>query len=198
MRYLMLFVLVVGCDGRGDVQPFGGGGQLVRGVGGAGGAAGGPGVGGMGGTLGMGGTDATGGVPGTGGAPPPACASGKYWSEDSTDDGMHRPGSVCSTCHSTFTLSGTVYAKPNELTNCLGVDGPANRNFIQVTMTNHNGGSIRVNAAGNFWTTDPIIFPITVGVSGADGGVYMKATVARGDCNTCHGSTETGRILPPS
>ncbi len=204
MRYLMLLVLVVGCGGA-DAQPFGGGGYLVRASGGAGGTAaggmGGAGTGGalaQGGAIGTGGVTATGGAPGTGGAPSLVCASGKAWVEGDPNDGMHRPGSVCGSCHSTFTMSGTVYAKPNEPTGCFGVDGPASRNFIQMTMTNHNGGSIRVNAAGNFWTTDPIVFPVTVGVSWTDGGIYMKATVSRGDCNTCHAPTDAGRILPPS
>jgi len=208
MRLVLLLVLVVGC-GDADVQPFGGGGYLVRGTGGAagvsgsagvGGAAGVPGTGGVpatGGDAGTAGTPGSGGVLGTGGASAPVCASGKYWSDGDPNDGMHRPGSVCGSCHSTFTLSGTVYAKPNEPMGCFGVDGPANRNFIQVTMTNHNGGSVRVNAAGNFWTTDPIVFPVTVGVSWTNGGIYMKATVSRGDCNTCHAPADAGRILPP-
>lgn len=195
MRYLLLFALVVGCGV--DAQTFGAGGyggEKVRGTidAGVGGA-----VGGAGGASGMGGSLAAAGgsSAGTGGATL-VCASGRFWADADSNDGTHRPGSACAGCHSTFTLSGTVYATPDALTNCFGVDG-TDRLSLQLMDAAHIGRGLKVNSAGNFWTTAPIVFPVTVGVSGPNGGVYMQGVAAHGDCNGCH-TAAAGRVLPPA
>ncbi len=113
---------------------------------------------------------------------------------------MHRPGSVCATCHPTFTLSGTVYTTPNEPTGCYGtgvdaVDG-VYKLSIQIAQANKTYTTAKINSAGNFWTTYPIAFPIEIGVAGANGDRYMQAKAVDGNCNTCHAAGT--RILPPS
>ena len=115
---------------------------------------------------------------------------------------MH-PGGTCIGCHASegegpsFRIAGTVYAAPNEATDCFGAAD------IEVAITTADGKSLTVgtNDAGNFTHSADVVFPLQVKVTRGDKSVEMASPVTSGECNGCH--TETGeqgapgRILAP-
>ncbi len=83
------------------------------------------------------------------------------------------PGSDCLDCHGgdeakTWTAAGTW-----------------NPEGSHVTITDSKGKSftLRTNRAGNFYTAEPLAFPLSVSVNGTP----MPAAVTYGGCNACHG-----------
>lgn len=223
MKTLLLVLLIGGCSV--DALPFGGetGGSAGGRAAGLGDAA--ISMGGIGGAVvadtggavmvavtGTGGaTVATGGAAGgavvsTGGAaggvggeayvPPTNCYAGRMW--DGANDKYMRPGAACGSCHTSFTIAGTVFVNSTEPTNCYGVGGVAT--LVKVLVLGADGGGVALlaNEAGNFWTDALISFPATVSTTYGSGQLRMQGAVTSGDCNSCHGANGyPGRVLPP-
>lgn len=93
---------------------------------------------------------------------------------------MMKPGSDCLECHGggeedarRWTVAGTWGGQGN-----------------QVALRDAGGKtvSLHTNRAGNFWTAEPLAFPLRVSVNGQ----AMAAAVAQGSCNRCHGSGGAG------
>lgn len=91
---------------------------------------------------------------------------------------MMEPGSDCLECHGggearRWTVAGTWGGQGN-----------------QVTLRDAGGKTValRTNRVGNFWTAEPLAFPLRVSVNG----VPMPAAVADGSCNGCHGRGDGG------
>jgi len=86
---------------------------------------------------------------------------------------MMEPGSDCLECHGggearRWTVAGTWGGQGNQV---------ALRDAAGKTV------ALRTNRAGNFWTAEPLAFPLSVSVNGQ----AMPAAVADGSCNSCHG-----------
>jgi hypothetical protein len=111
-----------------------------------------------------------------------------------TVDGHHNAGTACLTCHDgntapRFTAGGTVYDK---LSGGKGIAG------VTVELIDAKGTKVQVvsasqGAAGNFYTTAALVFPVTVRATQcpADRPMVAKlAAPADGDCarSGCHAS----------
>jgi hypothetical protein len=86
---------------------------------------------------------------------------------------MMEPGEDCLECHGggeakRWTAAGTW-------------DGEGRQ--VQIQDANGKRFALRTNQAGNFWTAEPIAFPLRVSVDGR----VMPDPVAYGGCNRCHG-----------
>ena len=101
---------------------------------------------------------------------------------------MMKPGSDCLECHGggegrRWTVAGTVGGST-------GVPMGGTRGTLgqQIGIVDAAGKSfsLRVNKAGNFWSAEPVTFPLQVGIDG----VPMPAPVTAADasCNRCHGN----------
>ena len=96
---------------------------------------------------------------------------------------MMKPGSDCLECHGgggeenarTWTVAGTWERQGQQV----GIVDAAGKSF-----------SLHTNKAGNFWSAEPVTFPLRVSVDGA----AMPDPVAPADasCNRCHGSGSGG------
>jgi hypothetical protein len=90
---------------------------------------------------------------------------------------MMEPGSDCLECHGggeasqAWTVAGT---------SIWGGQGSK----VQIRDAAGKSFSREVNKAGNFWTSEPVAFPLTVSVNGQ----AMGQPVTDGSCNRCHGS----------
>jgi len=93
---------------------------------------------------------------------------------------MMEPGSNCLECHGggggeesgpRWTVAGTWSGKGNK---------------IAIRDAGGKAFTLTSNQAGNFWTAEPLAFPLQVSVDGQamPGGV----TGGQASCNTCHGS----------
>jgi hypothetical protein len=109
-------------------------------------------------------------------------------------DGHHNTGKNCfDNCHNHgFSLAGTLY------TNDTGNTGFSGAN-ITVTDSNNKTIDIVTNLNGNFYTFEPLAFPVLTMASACPSAVKMNVAVAstgRG-CNTCHvGGTSMQLHLP--
>jgi hypothetical protein len=90
---------------------------------------------------------------------------------------MMEPGSDCMECHDggeapRWTVAGTW-----------------ERQGQQVLVRDANGKAftLHTNRAGNFWSAEPVAFPLTVTVDGAAMPGQVLAS-SSGSCNSCHGS----------
>lgn len=98
-------------------------------------------------------------------------------------DGHHNPGRDCQqSCHNHgFTLSGTVFASATASTAYPGAT---------VTLTDRNNQTIELvtQRNGNFYTKQPIAFPVRVRISACPNAAAMQATVSTAGCNAsgCH------------
>jgi hypothetical protein len=109
-------------------------------------------------------------------------------------DGHHNTGKNCfDNCHNHgFTLAGTLY------TNDTGNTGFAG---ATITVTDSNNKTVQVvtHQNGNFYTFEPLAFPVLTLASQCPSAVKMNVAVAstgRG-CNTCHvGGTNMQLHLP--
>ncbi len=175
MRHLVLAVIVIaGCTG--EVTPGGGSsGDTSLDAGSSGG-------GGGGGNLDAGMGDAAGF----------ACRN----QVASVGSGHHNPGQDCQgSCHNHgFTLGGTLFAAANSTTPLSGAT---------ITVTDAAGKSFDIvsQANGNFYTSQPIKFPVTVTASECPSVAPMVAqvTATMDGCNQsgCHVTGAQGRIHLP-
>jgi hypothetical protein len=86
-------------------------------------------------------------------------------------DGHHNAGQACLQCHdgntagaNKFTAAGTVYDKLALASGAQGLSG------VTIEITDANGTKVSVvtasqGAPGNFWTDQPLVFPLTVRAS---------------------------------
>lgn len=114
---------------------------------------------------------------------------------------MMQPGRNCLACHSAggradppWTAAGTVFPR---------VDDPASAGVqgVQVTLVDAAGRSVslRTNAAGNFYTREPLRFPVRASIERDGVRRAMVAPAPHGACNGCHGdaappAVSAGRI----
>jgi mono/diheme cytochrome c family protein len=110
---------------------------------------------------------------------------------------MH-PGDACIACHGRsggeaprFNIAGTVYPTGHEPVDCNGT------NQAQIVITDKNGQSITLtpNAAGNFFASSALAFPITAKVVAGGKERVMATPQTSGDCNACH--TQDGAMMAP-
>jgi hypothetical protein len=130
---------------------------------------------------------------------PLVCTSGKTWTGG--DDGSPRmhPGRACITCHRSsdeddaprLQIGGTVYPTGHEPNDCNGATSAA----VEVTDAGGRVTTLPVNAAGNFFTSAPITFPIHVAVVANGKRRMMSGSPPTGDCNSCH--TQDGANMAP-
>jgi hypothetical protein len=95
------------------------------------------------------------------------------------------PGQDCLGCHNgddarRWTAAGTF---------------PGRGRTVVLAEANGNTITLRTNSVGNFYTAEPLAFPLRVTVDG----VSMPNTVTYGGCNLCHGSggVEAGPLMLP-
>lgn len=103
---------------------------------------------------------------------------------EATSDGHHYEGLACLGCHTgagapEFSLAGTLYADP---------DGTTPLDGFNVSFVDADGSRIDVVTSlnGNFYSADPITFPVTAFVSACPDVVPMPILLTLGDCNGCH------------
>jgi hypothetical protein len=183
----------------------GAGGSGAGGAGAGGSSAGGAGAGGSGaggssaggssaGGAGAGGSSAG----GSGGSTATqVCTSGVYW--QGLPGPTMDPGDTCPSCHSTFQIAGTVYPTADEPTDCNGV--PGDNLSVVITDADGNVQTLTVNDAGNFYSTQKVVFPFHAKVVSNTAERDMMVTQSTGDCNYCHSPTglngAPGRIMSP-
>lgn len=107
---------------------------------------------------------------------------------------LMRPGRDCLGCHSAsggaspaWTVAGTVFTGP--------ADPPgAGLRDVQVHLVDAAGRAIalRTNAAGNFYTREPLRFPVQARIEKDGVNRAMVGPVPHGGCNACH------TVPPPS
>lgn len=112
-------------------------------------------------------------------------------------NGNHNAGLDCLTCHDgntlgapTWTIAGTLY------------DSAAGTNPVSaatILVTDANGVELKLITAdnGNFYTSEPVTFPLTVGASKCPDTKFMTGTPQVGACNSCHTGGAIGRIHLP-
>ena len=108
------------------------------------------------------------------------------------------PGADCLGCHTggsgakRWTVAGTIYEG-----DVGGVRGPAVKG-ANVTITDANAWTfqLRTNDAGNFYTAEPVVFPLKVCVDrhGTNACMDEPVPAGMGSCNVCHGP---GGVLEP-
>jgi hypothetical protein len=105
-----------------------------------------------------------------------------------TTSGHHNPGRACMQCHSagggapTFTAAGTLY---DALTGGKAVAGAT----VEIIDASGTKVSIVTSQNGNYYTSTPLTFPLTVRASGCPHDQPMISKVMDGNCNSCHNST---------
>jgi hypothetical protein len=98
-------------------------------------------------------------------------------------NGHHNTGKSCfDNCHNHgFTLAGTLYTTSTSNTGAAGAT-------VTVVDSTNKTVDIVVSTNGNFYTSQPLSFPVLVMASACPSAVKMNVAVAatgRG-CNTCH------------
>jgi YD repeat-containing protein len=96
---------------------------------------------------------------------------------------MMLPGSDCLGCHGgggegearRWTVAGTWTAQGQHV----AIVDAAGKSF-----------SLHTNQAGNFWSAEPVTFPLRVSVDGA--AMATAVTAADASCNRCHGNGAGG------
>ncbi|RME01024.1 MAG: hypothetical protein D6812_08750 [Deltaproteobacteria bacterium] len=120
--------------------------------------------------------------------------------EEEKEEAMY-PGANCLACHTPggpgaegdegeegeeeedegriFTAAGTIFRD-------LQGSAPAAGVTIEITDADGNVIQLTSNAAGNFFTEEPITFPASVVARKGDQEMIMSIPVPQGGCNTCH------------
>ena len=141
---------------------------------------------------------------------PDTCTTGMMWTGGNRESPLMRPGGACIDCHTTMregprrplTLAGTVYSSGREIDDCNGIAGSTS-DPITIEVHDMMGRVISMapNAAGNFYSSDAVTFPITAVVRYQGRERVMATPVMSGDCNSCHTLRGTmdapGRIVLP-
>jgi len=136
---------------------------------------------------------------------PVVCTSGTRWTRGDHESPLMHPGGACITCHARsdedeapqFQIGGTVYPTGHEPNDCNGATGAA----VEVTDAGGRVTALPVNAAGNFFTSSQLAFPIHVAVVANGKRRSMSGAPPTGDCNSCHtqdgANMAPGRIVAP-
>jgi hypothetical protein len=112
------------------------------------------------------------------------------------NNGHHHPGEDCmNACHNHgFKAAGTLYKSATGTTPMIGAT---------ITLTDSAGTKITMisQSNGNFYTSQPISYPVTVSVSGCPNNAAMtdKVQASGAGCNqggACHGGTQGQIHLP--
>ncbi|MCS6913574.1 MAG: hypothetical protein RMK29_14105 [Myxococcales bacterium] len=101
------------------------------------------------------------------------------------------PGRICGACHRAggqadhhiWTVAGTVYGSPSASCNSGGLAG------VKVEILKMNGSvqaTLTTNRVGNFFTSQPIEFPIRVRLSKDGKMAEMISPQRTGACASCH------------
>jgi hypothetical protein len=128
---------------------------------------------------------------------PVVCTSGTTWTRGDHESPLMHPGRACIACHASsdegprFQIGGTVYPTGHEPSDCNGATAAA----VEVTDATGRVTTLPVNAAGNFFTSSQIAFPIHVAVVANGKRRSMNGTPPTGDCNGCH--TQAGANMAP-
>lgn len=116
-----------------------------------------------------------------------AACGGSDAAKSSSGSPLMQPGDDCLRCHDDFTAAGTVYASAG---------AAADTGLAGATVTIYGAGidndvAVSTNAAGNFYTRQPITYPATVSVRHGGTTRGMTAAIAsRRGCaaDSCHGA----------
>ncbi len=114
------------------------------------------------------------------------------------------PGSDCMECHGpgahyAWTAAGTVYPARNS-------PDDQGRGHVYIELTDADGKTVSMesNPAGNFYTSEPLRFPLTASARRGEVRYLMATPVpaqSLGSCNSCHNLSPTsepgGRIIGP-
>jgi len=89
---------------------------------------------------------------------------------------MMLPGSDCMECHDggegpRWTVAGTWQRRGQQ---------------VRIQDVNGKTFTVHTNQAGNFWSAEPISFPLQVSVDGVAMPAPPVAASSRGSCNQCH------------
>jgi hypothetical protein len=104
--------------------------------------------------------------------------------------GHHNPGQNCLTCHDgntadapLWTLAGTLY------TSAAGATALPGGTII---ATDAAGSEIKIISGdnGNFYTSQTVVFPVTIVASRCPDTRPMISPQQVGDCNSCHGANQ--------
>lgn len=136
---------------------------------------------------------------------PPTCTSKMGWVGGDTGHKWMHPGMACIGCHNAaaadagpptdgghhhgppiFSVAGTIYGGAHDINDCNGVgDAPQ----IIITSADGTTQTLTANEVGNFYSKDPVVFPITAQVVTEAGVQTMHQPVKSGECNGCHTAT---------
>lgn len=104
---------------------------------------------------------------------------------------LMEPGRDCLQCHGAggakrWTVAGTTWS---------GVAPTAQGARIAITDAGGKSFTLKANQVGNFYSAEPLTFPLTVSVNGKP----MPDPVKYGGCNMCHGpyGVQTGENMLP-
>ncbi|MFH1437335.1 MAG: hypothetical protein ABIJ56_16640 [Pseudomonadota bacterium] len=111
----------------------------------------------------------------------PACEP----EQTSPGSGYHHPGDDCAPCHASMSgekkwkVSGTLYAS------AAGEEPAAG---VTIVFRDADGNVFRLitHDNGNFYTSDPVAFPITPRASRCPDNAQMPNPTSAGNCNNCH------------
>jgi cytochrome c553 len=123
-----------------------------------------------------------------------ACASSENGTADSKTDSktpspLMRPGENCLRCHGPnreaaskpWSAGGTVYATK---------DAPVDQGLagVTVTLSDSNGKTVKLttNAAGNFYTPEPLVPPLGITLEKEGKVRKMPRSAPAGSCAACH------------
>ncbi|HEY3446818.1 MAG TPA: hypothetical protein VGK67_10665 [Myxococcales bacterium] len=111
------------------------------------------------------------------------------------------PGSDCMQCHGpeahyAWTAAGTVYPERNS-----GDSQGTAHVYVELTDADGKTVSMETNPVGNFYTSEPLSFPLTARARRGDQRYEMSIPVPVGSCNGCHNlspdSEPGGRLIGP-
>jgi mono/diheme cytochrome c family protein len=115
---------------------------------------------------------------------------------------MH-PGSDCIACHEDegegpqYTVAGTVMGDLADPDDCYGVEGVT----VRITDADDTVLELVTNAAGNFFTNEPVPGPYSVELELDGVSTVMVTPQTEGSCASCHTqdglNLAPGRILAP-
>lgn len=114
-----------------------------------------------------------------------ACSGGEHG--EGGEGPEMSPGEDCLQCHAsgehTFTAAGTVFSDPSAPASA-GVSG------VTVLITDAMGKQVSLtsNAAGNFFTSEPLSMPIHAELHRGSSVAKMQGAVPSASCASCHGS----------
>jgi hypothetical protein len=116
-----------------------------------------------------------------------------------TIDGHHNAGQACLQCHdgntagaNKFTAAGTIYDKLALASGAQGLPG------VTIEITDANGTKVSVvtasqGAPGNFWTDQPLVFPLQVRASQCPANRPMSQALAANANNVAAGDGNCAR-----